>query len=110
MSALCFKSEWHNYILSLISSHQKNSFSPVIITPSVPSNVETTDSDIRFFFLPEVIVWDPISQFPALFVNSQPFLCIEPKCNQEMKFVAWQDGSSQRLCKNDTCRRCYIQL
>ena len=48
------------------------------------------------FFLPEVIVWDPISQFPALLVNSQLRLCIEPKCNQEMKFVAWQDGSSQR--------------
>lgn len=95
VSGLYFKPEWHRYVLSLIHNHNKSAVIPVII--SCITNAE--NSDIDALFLPEVIVWDPVLQFPKIFDEhnlQSVMLCNNDKCGKPIKFVTWQDGSTER--------------
>lgn len=91
--AIKFKPEWHQYIANLIRKHERHAFSPVVIIPQFPAADGNTMS-VDHFFLPEVIIWDPLQQFPAMI---KIVTCNERGCGSEMKLVAWQDGSVQRL-------------
>lgn len=95
-ASLTFKEEWHEYIAGLIQSHIRKPMSPVIIIPQFPVHHVDTDVSVARFYLPEVIIWDPLCQFPALFINKIPPICTERYCRLPMKHVVWQDGSSRR--------------
>lgn len=70
--------------------------SPIIIIPHFPVLQVDADVSVTQFYLPEVIIWDPLCQFPALFMNKIPPTCTEKDCRLLMKHVVWQDGSSRR--------------
>ena len=95
-SSLKFKEEWHEYIASIIQRHLDRTLSPVIIIPQFPVVTENVNIDVTRFFLPEVIIWDPLRQFPALFSDKIPPICPESNCGLKMNYIVWQDGSSSR--------------
>ena len=88
-----FQPKWHTYIVELIHQHRQRCLSPVIIAPPIPC--AATELTVDSFFLPEVIIWDPIRQFPAIFSGGR-LLCEDEQCRLPMKLLTWQDGSKQR--------------
>ena len=46
--------------------------------------------------LPNVIIWDPLQQFPRVFGNQKAMTCLEHNCNHALKALWWQDGSKER--------------
>ena len=95
-TSLTFEEEWHQYIAGLLQSHLRKPMSPVIIIPHFPVLKVNADISVTQFYLPEVIIWDPLCQFPALFINKIHPICTERDCRLPMKHVVWQDGSSRR--------------
>ncbi|XP_065908242.1 uncharacterized protein [Dysidea avara] len=120
VTGVYFKTEWTTYIQLIIACHDKNTVRPYIISPSqfsdalleiyssANSNSMSTSDDINspeskdadVFLdcdLPGVIIWDPILQFPDIYIDYKDSVpCSETDCYQVMKFLTWQDGSQQR--------------
>ena len=48
------------------------------------------------FPLPEIIIWDPLRQFPAVFQCMKNLICPEEQCKQPVTFLTWQNGLKQR--------------
>ena len=96
--SLGFKPEWHPYIVKVIAHHKSCTLPPMIVNilsiPEVSVNID--ENEVHRFFLPEVIMWDPIHQFPILFRDSLPLSCSEESCDCNIKFMQWQDGSTKR--------------
>ena len=94
-----FKPEWRFYIMSLIRDHEKCPFIPttIVYVKQKSIGIEENDyPDIDVLFLPEMIIWDPISQFLEIFNDLQSqMLCSEDKCGKEAKFFKWQDESTE---------------
>ena len=94
--ALSFQPEWHPYVVQVIAHHKECTLSPMILNPlAILQPAAETNSVIEAhqFFIPDVIIWDPIHQFPSLFKDIS---CLEDGCDRVIKFKAWQDGSSMR--------------
>ena len=97
-SSLKFKEEWHEYIASIIQRHLERTLSSIVLVPQFPVVTEHENVAAAQFFLPEVIIWDPLRQFPAIFSDKIPPICPESNCGLKMTYTVWQDGS---------CPRCY---
>ena len=95
-STLYFQPEWLHHIISLIRDHEKLAFLPVVIS-SVRHQyaAEGSGNVSALLFLPKVIIWDPILQFPRIFNDLQSQMSCD-ECGKEVKFVTWQDGSVER--------------
>lgn len=95
-SSLKFKEEWHEYIASIIQRHLERTLSSIVLVPQFPVVTEHENVAAAQFFLPEVIIWDPLRQFPAIFSNKIPPICPESNCGLKMTYTVWQDGSCPR--------------
>ena len=100
VSSSYFKPEWHRYVMSLICDHEKCAFLPTILSYVKYRNPDDAVNDYSYMdalLLPEVIIWDPVLQFPVIFDDLQTqLLCNKEKCGKEAKFFVWQDGSTER--------------
>ena len=61
---------------------------------AVPPPMTATVPSVQHYFLPDVLIWDPLHQYPQLF--RVPLQCPEDGCNLPMQFLTWQDGSKVR--------------
>ena len=66
--------------------------SPVVITPQFPIPKDDVGVTSTQFFLPEVILWDPLCQFPAIFTDKIPPTCDKSNCGLKMMYAVWQDA------------------
>ena len=60
-----FPNWWHSYVSSLIQTHSWTPFVPVVIVAPIPPPVGYVKANQ--YILPDVIIWDPLQQFPKEF-------------------------------------------
>ena len=94
-----FQPYWRSYIAWLLQQHQRMPFSPVVIPAPLtlpPDLIEALSPQTlpgNQYFLPDVILWDPVQQYAGL---TSLQICYEQGCGLPLKVLRWQDGSKQR--------------
>lgn len=86
-----------SYLAWVFQQHKSSTWAPTVVAAPMPPSATLKGmihSDI--FFLPDVIVWDPLKQYPSI-LNSNPetlTICYEEGCGLPLKFQCWQDASN----------------
>ena len=95
-SSAVFQPHWSKYLLFLIDQHEKAVLAPIIVGAPLPppATLLGIDEDKKYF-LPDVIIWDPMKQYPAI-TNDLFSVCYEQGCGSYMKVFCWQDGRKSR--------------
>ena len=88
-----FQTRWHGYIASLLRQHAQFPYAPVVIAAPLPP---ASEGDPQDYLLPDVIIWDPVQQFPAVFGAQEELKCFEPNCGLPLQCLRWQDGYKPR--------------
>ena len=83
-------------VLQVIAQHEQRCLSPTIVHPPIPPLLLSSETQGNGFPLPEIIIWDPLRQFPTIFQCMKNIICPEEQCKQPMTFLTWQHGSKQR--------------
>ena len=55
-----------------------------------------SEGDPQDYFLPDVLIWDPVQQFPTVFGTQEKLKCFEPNCELPLQCLRWQDGYRTR--------------
>ena len=66
-----FQSRWHGYIASLLRQHAQFPYAPAVIAAPLPL---ASEGDLQDYLLPDVIIWDPVQQFPVVFGAQEELL------------------------------------
>ena len=95
-SSAVFEPHWNKYLLWVIQKHEEATWAPVIVTAPLPppATLLGIDEDKKYF-LPDIIIWDPIKQYPAI-GSDLLSVCYEEGCGSSMKVLCWQDGTKSR--------------
>lgn len=94
-----FQPHWRNYCAWVIQQHEKSCWAPVIVAAPLPPPASLQGlPEQDTYFLPDVIVWDPLKQYPAISANNPDVLsvCYEEGCGLPLKLLCWQDGRKPR--------------
>ena len=83
--------EWISYVEKITRQFDDKPWAPVCITYSEI----TTSEAITHNFIPNIILWDPIVQFPALSNAFQH--CLVEDCKHVLEGREWQNGRNQVL-------------
>ena len=94
-SLAVFGPHWTNYMLWVIQQHEEKCWAPIVAPPvPLPDTLSGMYGEQKFF-RPDLIVWDPIRQYPSIGVELFR-VCYEDRCGSLMKVLCWQDGRKPR--------------
>ena len=91
VSAVDIPSEWISYVQKI--TEQQEPCSPVCIPyKEIVSDVLVDGYVVTCNFIPNIILWDPLVQFPAL--CHQISKCLDDNCEHVMERKEWQNGQN----------------
>ena len=95
VSAVDIPPEWISYVQKMTEQFDKEPWSPVCIPYKeiVSDKHIHVDGDIvSCNFIPDIILWDPLAQFPTLYFHISK--CLADNCEYVMEKKEWQNGQN----------------